>query len=838
MPPNSDGRRCSRLREAAGVKTPSPLMLLGLNLLLTGAAAKLCWRTPELNAAHLSVWLVGSLVLESAAFELPQFGRFQLVAVWSLAILAKQDAPPLEAALAIGSYFLARTLWTLAAPKKVNAKDESLAVQLDWLSNQSWLLSFGLQQFIFGPSSSTKVNWIVWLVAGGLSLASHRILTTNLAGPAMGDFGSWRKLELLLSPLKTLALTGAAGMLALPSEWWWIRVSFLPVLIGYMLGTYNLIEVARSQQEQLQRIELEERLRNALASKQLANQQLKVSSQARELQQQLTTRLSSATNLSEAGSLLANLLGPQLGLRSFGFYFCGSGQSIDLETLFVSSPQKALLENLRLVDGEQKSVQQALRDQRATVASPAVLDSERDALFVPLGPTLFYLGREAGPSRSGWSSEELTWLAWVLQQGQPILVNLSVRTHQQQQIQQVQAEKSNLEMSLRGQACLLECSRRFASHLNPDCLWQEMADFLDDLLPLQGCALLNPQGQCQVQHGTPWSESALSSLVGHLKKTRTLLYLANQDRARWPVLQQEAETLNVLAFPLTVGGCLVLSFRGQTPLNHQEIELLEGVCNLFGTAFARALLHQDVVSTYRRLERSQELWLQTHKSLAIAQMSAGVAHELNSPLGAARLAIESAILQARTPELATLRDRLNGALSSCGAAQAIIEQLSQLGAQHSSGQGSCDLVQVLRLVLEQLSPKFTQAKVQLQVQAPASLVYSLDRSAVEQLLLPLLINALEAVEAPEIVNRCVRVVLSQKEQWIELEVHDSGFGIPAELQSRVCEAFFTTKVIGKNLGLGLANVQQLCRQQGLELRISSEPKQGCQMVIRCPLKLE
>jgi signal transduction histidine kinase len=809
-------------------------MFLGLNLLLAGAAAKLCWRPLELNVGHLSVWLVGSLVLESAAFELPQFGRFQLVAVWSLAILAKHDAAPLEAALAISGYFTARTLWTVVAPQKENSNRNDLAVQLDWLSNQSWLLCFAIHKIVIGPASG-KSNWTVWLIAAVISLASHRLLYIQVARPALRDFGSWLKLELLLSPLRTLALAGAAGMLALPDEWWWVRLSFLPVLIGYLLGTYNLVEVARSQQEQLQLIELEERLRSALSSKQLASQQLSVSSQARDLQQQLTARLSAVGTLGEAGPLLANLLGSQLGLRSFAFYFSASGQSAELEPLFVSSPQKTVLENLRLLDGDQKSVQQALRDQTAVVAKPHIIEGELDALFVPLGPTLFYLGRTSERVPAGWRSEELAWLAWVLQQSQPILATLSLRTQQQQQIQQVEAEKSALEMSLRGQACLLDGSRRFASHLDPDQLWQELSSFLEDLLPLQSCALLNPQGRCQIQQGIAWSQTALDSLVGHLKKTRTLLYLANQDRPRWPVLQDASKDINVLGFPLTVGGCLVLSFRGQTALNHQEIELLDGVSNLFATAFARALLHQDVVATYRRLERSQDLWLQTHKSLAIAQMSAGVAHELNSPLGAARLAIESALLQARAPEQAVLRERLNNALNSCGAAQSIIEQLSQLGAKHSSGQGSSDLVQVLRLVLEQLSPKFTQAKILLQVQAPPSLVYPLDRAVVEQLLLPILMNALEAVEPLENADRRVTIGLKSLEHSIELTVADSGPGIPAELQSRVCEAFFTTKVIGKNLGLGLANVQQLCRQHQLELGITSSPNQGCQINIHCPI---
>jgi two-component system C4-dicarboxylate transport sensor histidine kinase DctB len=266
------------------------------------------------------------------------------------------------------------------------------------------------------------------------------------------------------------------------------------------------------------------------------------------------------------------------------------------------------------------------------------------------------------------------------------------------------------------------------------------------------------------------------------------------------------------------GGVLVLAFRGAEVLSAEQLELLWCVANLLGTALSKAVLHHSVVTAHRRLEESQELWLRTHKSLALAQMSAGVAHELNTPLGAIRLSLESTLLAANENQ----RRRLQAALDACLSAQNIIERLGKMAQQGQvPGQGdSVDLVQLGRVLLEQLSPRIAKHGISAQLEGPSHLVCPLSRELAESLLVPLLLNAIEALElVPESGRRMLlRMGGSPQEVW--WEVLDSGPGIPAEHYSRLFEPFFTTKRIGTNVGLGLSIVEQACRQVGATLSFS------------------
>jgi len=105
---------------------------------------------------------------------------------------------------------------------------------------------------------------------------------------------------------------------------------------------------------------------------------------------------------------------------------------------------------------------------------------------------------------------------------------------------------------------------------------------------------------------------------------------------------------------------------------------------------------------------------------------------------------------------------------------------------------------------------------------------SVDPDMIQQVLLNLLLNALEASRQEGVVT----VRLQPADTSLRLEVHDNGCGIPPENLSKIFNPFFTTKE--KGTGLGLANAHRLIEMHGGSLTVSSSQEAGTTFCITLP----
>jgi len=106
-----------------------------------------------------------------------------------------------------------------------------------------------------------------------------------------------------------------------------------------------------------------------------------------------------------------------------------------------------------------------------------------------------------------------------------------------------------------------------------------------------------------------------------------------------------------------------------------------------------------------------------------------------------------------------------------------------------------------------------------------------DPSQLEQVLVNLLMNAMDAM--PQGGTLSVRTA-ADGDGMVRIEVGDSGKGVPPENREKIFEPFFTTK--GKGTGLGLAISRQLVEQQGGTLRVSDDPGGGAVFTVRVPTR--
>src|SRR5205085_1136029 len=110
------------------------------------------------------------------------------------------------------------------------------------------------------------------------------------------------------------------------------------------------------------------------------------------------------------------------------------------------------------------------------------------------------------------------------------------------------------------------------------------------------------------------------------------------------------------------------------------------------------------------------------------------------------------------------------------------------------------------------------------------------RQQIEQVLLNLANNALDAMPKGGVLTVRSRSVKHEGAAAARIEITDTGTGIPVEIQDRVFEPFFTTKARGRGTGLGLSLVQEIVAKHNGDVRFETAPGRGTTFVVTLPLK--
>jgi signal transduction histidine kinase len=236
----------------------------------------------------------------------------------------------------------------------------------------------------------------------------------------------------------------------------------------------------------------------------------------------------------------------------------------------------------------------------------------------------------------------------------------------------------------------------------------------------------------------------------------------------------------------------------------------------------------DEVEARAHLERGLE---RVDKLVTIGQLSAGLAHEIGSPLQV--LAGRAALLGEHVdPEV---RRQAGLLVAQCDRITRVVEQLLSFGRRKPSQIGACDLVTPVRAVLELLAAEARRANVALALElgdGPYAIVGDPDQ--LQQVALNLLRNAMHATPAGGKITVRVERVLG----GVQLAVRDTGPGIDAETQARLFEPFFTTRASQGGTGLGLAVVRAIVNEHRAKIDVHSELGRGAEFVITFPLPSE
>jgi signal transduction histidine kinase len=214
----------------------------------------------------------------------------------------------------------------------------------------------------------------------------------------------------------------------------------------------------------------------------------------------------------------------------------------------------------------------------------------------------------------------------------------------------------------------------------------------------------------------------------------------------------------------------------------------------------------------------------------IGQLAAGVAHELNEPLGNILGFAQLAQKAEGLPEQAAAD--LDKIIRASLYAREVIKKLMIFSRQVSSRKERVSLNKVvedsLNLLSGRLSKGGIEVKLELQERLPE---VAADAAQLNQVLVNLVVNAAQAMPDGGVLT----IKTSADEEDVFLDVSDTGIGMSEEVKSRIFLPFFTTKDVSQGTGLGLAVVHGIITAHGGSIQVVSEEGQGSKFTIRLPI---
>ncbi len=335
-----------------------------------------------------------------------------------------------------------------------------------------------------------------------------------------------------------------------------------------------------------------------------------------------------------------------------------------------------------------------------------------------------------------------------------------------------------------------------------------------------------PQGQAVGRLG--WQ---LMTFPDHAASTRTAsrwalmaaLLLAMAGLSLWAVHQRRRR----------------LQERGQARLALQQAaDDLEQKINDRTAELTQA--NQSIAVKYSKLKEAQALLRDTQNELIqagklamLGQMAAGMTHELNQPLTAIRAFSDNAktfLERGQSDKAAENLGHISAASARMGA---IVGQMKEFARKSDAPLVAVDLAQAVQSSLHLLQHDVSRSGCSVQVDVQAGVKVWGDTLRVEQVLINLLRNAIDAAESSA--QRRVHVALRQEDGLAVLRVRDSGSGLPQAVASRLFEPFFTTKPAGKGLGLGLAISSSIVQAMNGQLTAQNSSHGGAEFELRLAL---
>ncbi len=245
-------------------------------------------------------------------------------------------------------------------------------------------------------------------------------------------------------------------------------------------------------------------------------------------------------------------------------------------------------------------------------------------------------------------------------------------------------------------------------------------------------------------------------------------------------------------------------------------------------------LEKKVQERTKELMEMQAHLVQSEKLASLGKLAAGIAHEINNPLGG--ILIYSHLLLEETPKDSPQAENLRKIVKETTRCKDIVKGLLEFARPKEPEMAPANINEIVDRALSifERQALFQNIKVNREYTPLPSIV--VDAGQLQQVFANIIVNAAEAMDGNGTLT--IRTSIDAKNDCLRIEFADTGHGIPEEDFPRLFEPFFTTKEVGKGTGLGLAISYSIIQKHGGSIEVQSEVGKGSVFTVVLPLKRE
>lgn len=276
------------------------------------------------------------------------------------------------------------------------------------------------------------------------------------------------------------------------------------------------------------------------------------------------------------------------------------------------------------------------------------------------------------------------------------------------------------------------------------------------------------------------------------------------------------------------------------------------ITSIFNSVIFSSFVHEKLAQETLLREKLEKKLIEANRLSAQTRVVAGIAHEINTPLA---IIIQEAgwvkeLLEDLQEQVKLLNSEPRKALCAtflemdtslnvmrkqgkrCAEITHGLLRMSRKGAENKT---EVDVNVVVQDVVHLLQPKALGLGIELKSQLNAFVPAYASSGHVQQILLNIVNNAIDAVATSKREERRVIVSTFSTKQAVLIRVTDTGVGLSLELKNRIFEPFFTTKAAGQGTGLGLSISHSLARRNNGKLSVESSPGKGSSFTLTLPV---
>lgn len=245
-----------------------------------------------------------------------------------------------------------------------------------------------------------------------------------------------------------------------------------------------------------------------------------------------------------------------------------------------------------------------------------------------------------------------------------------------------------------------------------------------------------------------------------------------------------------------------------------------------------AVLGSSFNTMVSELDRTQQELLHKERLASMGQLAAGVAHEINNPLGT--ILLFSDVLYNETPQNEARRKDLKIIIDETNRCKRIVADLLNFSRQQKILAEEIDLYRLLEQVIGEVSHQESYQGIEVELTTYQDLPkIQCDENQMKQVFINLLNNAAEAIEGDGKITVILNLLDNQR---VEVKISDTGCGVPAEHLNQLFTPFFSTKALGKGTGLGLSIAYGIIKMHRGQISIESQVAEGTTVTVTLPVE--